>query len=129
MLPMPKETILSPIQPEALATAQATALPEEHMRLMVETFAALADMTRARILHALITQPLCVRDLAHLTGISESGVSHQLRVLRDRRLVKAHREGTVNYYEIDDHHVAALFREADYHIDHVRQALPDHPSP
>jgi DNA-binding transcriptional ArsR family regulator len=126
---MQKETTPSPIHPEALATARAAALSEEHLQLMVETFAALADLTRARILYALIHQPLCVRDLAHLTGISESGVSHQLRVLRDRRLVKARREGNVSYYEIDDHHVAALFREADYHIDHVRQGLPDHPYP
>jgi ArsR family transcriptional regulator len=126
---MPKETTPSSIQPEALATARAAALPEEHLRLMVETFAALADLTRARILYALIQQPLCVRDLALLTGVSESGVSHQLRVLRDRRLVKFRREGTINYYEIDDRHVAALFHEADYHIDHVRQGLPDHPYP
>ncbi len=126
---MAKEITPTPIDPEALATARANLLSEDHLRLMVETFAALADMTRARILHALITQPLCVRDLAHLTGISESGVSHQLRVLRDQRLVKARREGNVSYYEIDDHHVAALFREADYHIDHVRQGLPDHPYP
>lgn len=126
---MAKEITSTPIDPEALATARANLLSEEHLRLMVETFAALADMTRARILHALITQPLCVRDLAHLTGISESGVSHQLRVLRDQRLVKARREGNVSYYEIDDHHVAALFREADYHIDHVRQGLPDHTYP
>lgn len=126
---MAKEITPAPIDPEALAATRANLLSEAHLRLMVETFAALADMTRARILHALITHPLCVRDLAHLTGISESGVSHQLRVLRDQRLVKARREGNVSYYEIDDHHVAALFREADYHIDHVRQGLPDHPYP
>lgn len=126
---MAKEITPAPIDPEALTTARANLLSEEHLRLMVETFAALADLTRARILHALITQSLCVRDLAHLTGISESGVSHQLRVLRDQRLVKARREGNVSYYEIDDHHVAALFREADYHIDHVRQGLPDHRYP
>lgn len=124
---MPKETTPAPINPEALALARAAALPEEHLRLIVETFEALADLTRTRILCALLNQPLCVRDLAHLTGVSESGISHQLRVLRDRRLVKARREGNVSYYEIDDHHVAALFREADYHIDHVRQGLPDHP--
>lgn len=126
---MPKETTQAPINPEALATARATALPEEHLRLMVEAFEALADLTRARILYALIQQPLCVRDLALLTGISESGISHQLRFLRDRRLVKPRRVGNVSYYEIDDHHVAALFREADYHVDHVRKALPDHPYP
>ncbi len=94
---------------------------------MVEAFEALSDLTRARILYALIGQPLCVRDLAILTGVSESAVSHQLRFLRDRHLVKPRREGYVTYYEMDDHHVAALFREADYHVDHVRQGFPDHP--
>lgn len=126
---MPKEISLEPIDPEAVARARAAALPEEHLRLIVETFEALADQTRARILYALTQQPLCVRDLALLTGISESGMSHQLRLLRDRRLVKARREGNINYYEIDDRHVGALFREADYHVDHVRQGLPDHPYP
>jgi DNA-binding transcriptional ArsR family regulator len=68
-------------------------------------------------------------DLAILVGISESGVSHQLRFLRDRRLVKPRREGNIIYYVVDDHHVAALFQEADYHIDQVRQGLGDHPYP
>ena len=126
---MAKETTHTPIDPEALAAARAAALPEEHLRLMVEAFEALADLTRARILYALIGQRLCVRDLAMLTAISESGVSHQLRFLRDRRLVKSRRDGNVIYYEIDDQHIAALFREADYHVDHVRQGLPDHPYP
>jgi DNA-binding transcriptional ArsR family regulator len=86
-------------------------------------------LTLTRILYALIGRPLCVRDLAILVGVSESGVSHQLRFLRERRLVKTRREGNVIYYTVDDHHVAALFKEADYHIDHVRQGLPDHPYP
>lgn len=117
---------LTAIHPEAVDQARATALPEAHLRLMVDAFEALADMTRARMLYGLIQQPLCVRDLAVLIGVSESAISHQLRFLRDRRLVKAQREGNVIVYSIDDHHVAALFREADYHADHVRQDLPDH---
>jgi DNA-binding transcriptional ArsR family regulator len=68
-----------------------------------------------------------VRDLALLSGVSESAVSHQLRLLRDRRLVKPRREGNVIYYAVDDHHLAALFREAEYHADHVRAGLADHP--
>jgi DNA-binding transcriptional ArsR family regulator len=126
---MAKEAVLTPIDAEAVQAARTAALPEAHLLLIVETFEALADPTRARILYALIGQPLCVRDLAILVGISESGVSHQLRLLRERRLVKPRREGNVIYYGIDDHHVAALFKEADYHIDHVRQGLPDHPYP
>jgi DNA-binding transcriptional ArsR family regulator len=124
---MAKEELRIAIDAEAVQAARAAALPEAHLLLLVETFEALADLTRARILYALILQPLCVRDLAILVGISESGVSHQLRFLRDRRLVKPRREGNVIYYTVDDHHVAALFKEADYHIDHVRQELPDHP--
>ena len=122
-----KEATLTPIDPEALAAAQAATLPEEHLVLLVEAFQALADLTRARILYALIQQPLCVRDLAILSGVTESAVSHQLRFLRDRRLVKPRREGNITYYAVDDHHVAALFKEADYHVDHVRQGLPNHP--
>ena len=99
------------------------------LTLVVEVFKALADPTRARILYALTEQSLCVRDLAILSGVSESAVSHQLRVLRDKRLVKARREGTVIYYSLDDHHVGALFREAAFHADHVRQGLPDHQYP
>ena len=126
---MAKEDVLIAIDAEAVEAARAAALSEAHLLLIVETFQALADLTRASILYALIQQPLCVRDLAILVGVSESAVSHQLRFLRDRRLVKPRREGNIIYYAVDDHHVAALFKEADYHIDHVRQGLPDHPYP
>ena len=126
---MAKEEALISIDAEAVETARAEALPDAHLLLLVETFQALADPTRARILYALTMRPLCVRDLAILVGVSESGVSHQLRVLRDRRLVKPRREGNIIYYAVDDHHVATLFKEADYHVDHVRQGLPDHPYP
>lgn len=120
---------LTAIDPVALAAAQDVAPPEEMLRLVVDTFQALADPARARILYALVRQRLCVRDLAILIGASESAVSHQLRLLRDRRLVKAQREGKRVYYVLDDQHVSDLFREAEYHADHVRQGLPDHPYP
>ncbi len=126
---MAKEDVLIAIDPETVEAARAEALPEAHLLLLVETFQALADPTRARILYALIQRPMCVRDLAILVGVSASGISHQLRFLRDRRLVKPRREGNIIYYLVDDHHVAALFKEADYHVDHVRQRLPDHPYP
>lgn len=126
---MRSEEVLVAIDAGAVEAARNEALPEAHLQLLVETFEALADPTRARILYALIGRPMCVRDLAILVGVSASGVSHQLRLLRDRRLVRSRRDGTTIYYQVDDHHVAALFQEADYHIDHVRQGLPDHPYP
>jgi len=101
----------------------------DDLEVVVETCAALADGTRARILYALINGPLCVRDLALLTAVSESGVSHQLRLLKDRRLIRAERRGNFVHYSLDDHHIAALFREAEYHADHVLQGRPDHDYP
>lgn len=126
---MGSEEVLMAIDAEAVERAKAEALSGPHVQLIVETFQALSDATRVRILHALIQRPMCVRDLAILVGVSPSGVSHQLRFLRERRLVTSSRDGNTIYYQVDDHHVAALFKEADYHIDHVRQGLPDHPYP
>jgi ArsR family transcriptional regulator, lead/cadmium/zinc/bismuth-responsive transcriptional repressor len=126
---MRSEEALQAIDAEAVEASRVEALPEAHLHMIVEIFQALADPTRARILYALTMRPMCVRDLAILVGVSASGVSHQLRFLRDRRLVKPRREGNIIYYAVDDHHVAALFKEADYHVDHVRQGLPDHPYP
>jgi ArsR family transcriptional regulator len=70
-----------------------------------------------------------VRDLSLAVGVSESAVSHQMRLLRDRRLVRSRRDGTTIYYTVDDHHLSVLLREADYHADHVQQELPNHPYP
>lgn len=118
-----------PIDPEAVAEALATLPPENLLTPIVETFQALGDPTRARILYALQCRPLCVRDLAIVAGVSESAVSHQLRLLRARRLVRPQRRGTIMLYSIDDHHLSALIREAEYHADHVRSGIPDHPYP
>ncbi|HEX4716001.1 MAG TPA: metalloregulator ArsR/SmtB family transcription factor [Ktedonobacteraceae bacterium] len=111
-------------------TAIEAARPSERIvEVVVETFQALGDPTRVNILYALRQQALCVRDLAHLVGVSESAVSHQLRLLRERRLVRGKRRGNRIYYALDDHHLAALFREAEYHADHVLSGHPDHPYP
>jgi len=117
----------TPLDPEAVAKAQTAIPTDDLLMLVVEAFEALADPTRARILYALGRGPLCVRDLAVIAGVSESAVSHQLRLLRDRRVVKPRRDGNVVYYSVDDQHIAALIREAEYHADHVRRGLPDHP--
>jgi DNA-binding transcriptional ArsR family regulator len=122
-----QQRLTAPIDPEAVAEVQATAPSEALLTVVVETFQALADTTRAKILYALIRRPLCVRDLALVAGVSESAVSHQLRILRARRIVKPRRAGNVIYYSVDDGHVAVLFREAEYHADHVQQGLPEHP--
>jgi ArsR family transcriptional regulator len=71
-------------------------------------FALLADPTRQRLLAALATGELCVCDLAAATGINRTTVSHQLRTLREGRLVRSRRVGRVVYYALDDNHVREL---------------------
>jgi len=75
---------------------------------LAETFSLLGDPTRTRILHALSVDELCVSDLAGLLGISPSTASHQLRLLRDRRLVAVRREGKHTYYRLLDEHIRTL---------------------
>ena len=116
----------SPLNPAAIARALKAAPSDELLAVVVATFEALADPTRARILYALVEQPLCVGDLALLAGVSQSAMSHQLRLLRDRDLVKSQRDGNVIYYSIASSHLAVLCREAEFYADHVLQGLPDH---
>jgi DNA-binding transcriptional ArsR family regulator len=75
---------------------------------LAETFSLLGDATRTRILHALSVDELCVSDLAGLLAISPSAASHQLRLLRDRRLVAVRREGKRTYYRLQDEHIRTL---------------------
>lgn len=123
-------TFTKPIDASAVADARLALPEEEILEFVVRAFETLGDPTRAKILYALTRQSLCVRDLAITVGVAESAVSHQLRLLRDRRLVKAvRREHNQIEYRLDDHHIAALFKEAEFHADHVRSGLPDHPYP
>lgn len=91
-----------------------------------QTFAALGDRTRSRIVYALTQGEQSVNALAEMAGVSASAVSHHLAHLRDIRLVKTRRAGNQVFYSVDDAHVANLFREALYHLDHVKRNLPDH---
>jgi DNA-binding transcriptional ArsR family regulator len=103
-------------------------LPPEWAVLVAQLFQALADPTRARILYVLTKQEHTVGDLARIAGISASATSHQLKHLRDLRMVKTRRTGNRVYYAIVDTHVAALFTEALHHVAHMIYNLPDHPS-
>lgn len=91
-------------------------VPEEDIESLAETFSALGDPTRARIIFALSRHELCVCDLADLLGVTLSAVSHQLRLLRHLRLVKYRREGKMAYYSLDDRHILNLFHECLRHV-------------
>ncbi|MHB8620378.1 MAG: ArsR/SmtB family transcription factor [Chloroflexota bacterium] len=93
-----------------VARARALMLDDGAYAAVAELFGALADATRAKIVHALLQQELCTCDIAALVGISESGVSQHLRMLRNLRLVKFRRGGKLVYYSLDDAHIALLVR-------------------
>jgi ArsR family transcriptional regulator len=83
---------------------------------LAETFKMLGDTTRVRILDALSCSELCVCDIARLLGLSESAVSHQLRLLRGMRLVRPRRAGRMVFYALDDEHIVHLFEEGLRHV-------------
>jgi len=86
------------------------------VEILAETFRVLGDPTRVRILDALASGELCVCDISSLVGMSESAVSHQLRLLRHMRLVRARRAGRQAFYSVDDHHILELLRLAGTHV-------------
>ncbi|HYB94264.1 MAG TPA: metalloregulator ArsR/SmtB family transcription factor, partial [Vicinamibacterales bacterium] len=83
---------------------------------LAETFSALGDPTRVRILDALSHGELCVCDLAAVLKLSQSAVSHQLRLLRGMRLVRPRRDGRIVFYSLDDQHIISIFRQTLQHV-------------
>src|SRR5499427_9462889 len=99
-------------------TGVSTVLTDASATALAETFKVLGDTTRVRILDALSRAELCVHELAGRVGISESAVSHQLRLLRGMRLVRQRRDGRLVYYTLDDQHIVGLFAQG---LEHVQE--------
>jgi DNA-binding transcriptional ArsR family regulator len=109
---------INEIDPEKVAFVQKKVLPDQTVERLSRLFSALSDPTRLKILHALtVTKELCVCDLAALAELSVSAVSHQLRLLRDRDLVRARRDGRMVYYSVADDHIAILMGTGVEHAD------------
>jgi DNA-binding transcriptional ArsR family regulator len=92
-------------------------MPTRTVQALADTFRVLGDPTRLCILDALASGELCVCDIASLVGISESAVSHQLRLLRGMRLVRPRRAGRLVYYSLDDHHIIELLNQGLTHVE------------
>ncbi len=106
------------VHPEAVQKARQ-ALPDAGCVEQASAFLKLVgDPTRLRLLSALNTGEMCVCDLSAAVGISESAVSHQLRLLRTGRVVTFRKEGRVAYYRLLDHHVTTLIDNA---LEHARE--------
>ncbi len=102
---------------EKVRRARAEMKPAEVVLLLAETFRALGDPNRLRLVYALSRQELCVCDLAAAVGMSQSAVSHSLRILRQLRLVQSRRESKTTYYRLDDEHIARLAADGFAHVE------------
>ena len=91
--------------------------PDETLYDLAELFKVFGDYTRIRILYALFEAELCVCDIAQLLGLSQTAVSHQLRVLKNSKLVKFRREGKTVFYSLADDHVRRIIGQGMEHIE------------
>lgn len=105
------------VDEEKVSVAKKGLPSDETFTVLAETFGALADSNRAKILHSLLNQELCVCDIACVVGISESAISQHLRILRTLRLVKQRKQGRMMYYSLNDEHIRQLLEIC---LDHTR---------
>jgi DNA-binding transcriptional ArsR family regulator len=101
----------------ALADVGSRLLSAATVQAVADVFKLLGDPTRVRLVDALSHGERCVCDLATLVGLTESAVSHQLRLLRGARLVRVRRTGRQAYYSLDDHHVLGLVHDTRRHVE------------
>ena len=106
------------IHRERVEKARETSLSPEETADIVQFFKAMGDAGRMRILRALLESEMCVCDLAALLEVTESAISHQLRILRQLKLVANRREGPILYYRLNDGHVRQLI---DVALEHIRE--------
>ncbi len=100
-----------------LVSYVAEKMPElDDLFEVAELFKAFGDLTRARIICALTQAEMCVSDLSVLLEMNQSAVSHQLRLLKQARLVKTRRDGKIRYYSLADEHIQKLFQVAFEHV-------------
>ncbi len=107
------------VHPEIVEEMKKKQLPAETVAGLAEIFKVLGDSSRIKIMHLLSLKEICVCDLAAALGMSQSAVSHQLRVLRNVRLVKHRRVGKSVFYSLDDDHIETLFEQGIEHLQHT----------
>lgn len=90
---------------------------DEYLYDLAELFKVFGDTTRIKILYALLESELCVGDIAQILGLSQSAVSHQLRILKDSKLVKFRRNGKIIFYSLDDDHVRNMISMGMEHVE------------
>ena len=106
------------VHTELLRTVAEQMPREEELYDLAELFKVFGDSTRIRILYVLFEAEMCVCDIAALLGMTQSAISHQLRALKNARLVKSRREGRTVFYSLADDHVKTII---DQGLEHVRE--------
>lgn len=94
---------------------------EKTLNLLSSIFKILGDPTRLKIIYALSQSPLCVTDISNMLNMSQSSISHQLALLRNKELIKVDRIGRKAIYSLDDMHVISLFKEGYEHAEHKQK--------
>ena len=108
-----------PIETEQLQICQNQILSVDKSQRMAELFSLLGDSNRLRILSVLASRESCVCDLAASLNMSESAVSHQLRILRSMGLVSHEKRGRKVFYRLQDHHVLELYQSVAEHLNEI----------
>lgn len=91
-------------------------MPDQVTASIAEFFKVFGDQTRIRILQVLFEEEMCVCDIAYLLNMSQSAISHQLRVLKQAGIVKYRKDGRVVYYSLDDEHIQSIFEQGYQHV-------------
>ena len=94
-------------------------LRDEMIYDLAEFFKVFADSTRMKIIFALMDNELCVCDIANIVKTTQSAISHQLRLLKQSKLVKFRKEGKVVYYSLDDEHISQIVKKGREHIEEL----------
>ncbi len=105
------------VREDVVESVMAQMPPDEILYDLAELFKVFGDTTRIRILYALFESELCVNDMAQLLGLSQTAVSHQLRVLKNNKLVKFRKEGKIIFYSLSDDHVKSLIETGMEHVE------------
>ena len=106
------------VHEQVVAQVRETLPPEQTLSDLAELFKIFGDATRIRILLVLFQSEVCVYDLAKLLNMTQSAISHQLRLLKQARLVKSRREGKIVFYSLADSHVRTML---DQGMEHIRE--------
>ncbi len=107
------------IHEDVVKKVKKTMPKDDEIYDLAEFFKVFADSTRMKMIYALMENELCVCDLANIVNTTQSAISHQLKILRQSKLVKFRKEGKVVYYSLDDEHISQIVKKGREHIEEL----------